>query len=339
MLQEMLDAAMAQASEESSMLLGQTMSVHPSDLLNTDRKSYLGGMEDALFVVGVESREAYPGYFYLIFALSDSIVMSSILLGIPPARIQEKRRLCIQEPDDIDAFSEIANQIIGSFNSVFQPKLPQKVHLKLLSPQKYVPEVDELSDELPFPEGGYVMFRAPLEIAGQEMNRLDIMVPHALAELFDPQPVEEEAVVEEAAPAEEPAGETDEEEAAAVPARTVLVLAADEGERKSIKGQLADCGMEVVEAPLIADVSALCAASDVRAAVISLRQTKDPDLAICNKVIPLLQKGGGSVLLCAPEWTRTSLMKALKAGARAVLMHPFSADELQAKIGKLVSPF
>src|SRR6185369_6411213 len=130
------------------------------------------------YVVGVESREAYPGRFYLLFSLADTIVMSSILLGIPPARIQEKRRLCIQEPDDLDAFAEIANQIIGSFNSVFQPKLPQKVHLKLLPPQRYIPEVDELTDDLPFPEGGYLMFRAPLEIAGQEMNRLDIMIPH-----------------------------------------------------------------------------------------------------------------------------------------------------------------
>src|SRR6185369_9903983 len=109
--------------------------------------------------------------------------MSSILLGIPAPRIQEKRRLSIQEPDDIDAFGEIANQIIGSFNSVFQPKLPEKVHLKLLAPQKYIPEVDSLTEQLPFPEGSYLMYRAPLEIAGHEMNRLDIMIPHPLANL------------------------------------------------------------------------------------------------------------------------------------------------------------
>src|SRR5512133_1040 len=96
-LQSMLDAAMNQAGEESSMLLGQSLTVAASDVLNTDRKSYFAGEDGAVYVVGVESREAYPGCFYLLFSLGDAIVMSSILLGIPGPRIQEKRRLSIQE--------------------------------------------------------------------------------------------------------------------------------------------------------------------------------------------------------------------------------------------------
>src|SRR5512142_2279782 len=99
-LQSMLDAAMKQAGEESGMLLGQAMSVAASDVLNTNRKSYLGDEDNPIYVVGVESREAYPGFFYLLFSLGDTIVMSSILLGIPGPRVQEKRRLSIQEPDD-----------------------------------------------------------------------------------------------------------------------------------------------------------------------------------------------------------------------------------------------
>ncbi|HBG04985.1 MAG: histidine kinase [Geobacteraceae bacterium GWC2_58_44] len=332
-LQGMLDAAMKQAGEESSMLLGQNMTVAASDVLNTDRKSYLAGEDSAIYVVGVESREAYPGRFYLLFALSDAIVMSSILLGIPAPRIQEKRRLSIQEPDDVDAFGEIANQVIGSFNSVFQPKLPEKVHLKLLAPQKYVPELDSLTEELPFPEGAYLMYRAPLEIAGHEMNRLDIMIPHPLANLFDPQ--QEQGTAADAAAAAQ-AEEAPEPEIELL--RSILVLGDDDGRHEIVEG-LVSTGLNLIDAPLGADLPGLFSRGDVRVAVISLRHTADRDLAICKRVVPMVDRSGGSVLLCAPEWTRSSVLKALKAGAKGILMQPFDPQELNSKVGKILNPW
>jgi hypothetical protein len=328
----MLDAAMKQAGEESSMLLGQSLTVAASDVLNTDRKSYLAGEDSAIYVVGVESREAYPGRFYLLFALADAIVMSSILLGIPGPRIQEKRRLSIQEPDDVDAFGEIANQIIGSFNSVFEPKLPEKVHLKLLAPQKYVPEMDALTDEVPLPEGSYLMYRAPLEIAGHEMNRLDILIPHQLANLFDPQPEVEASEALDAAPAEDDAPEGRRESL-----RSVLILGDDDG-RQDIMDGLAPSGFNLIDAPLGADLPGLFSQGDVRVAVISLRHTADRDLAICKRVAPMVGKSGGSVVLCAPEWTRSAVLKALKAGAKGIMMHPFDPQELNSKIGQMLNP-
>lgn len=277
----------------------------------------------------MESREAYPGRFYLLFSLADAIVMSSILLGIPAPRIQEKRRLSIQEPDDVDAFGEIANQIIGSFNSVFQPKLPEKVHLKLLPPMKYVPELDALSDEQPFPEGSYLMYRAPLEIAGHEMNRLDIMIPPALANLFDPQPEEAEAT---AAP--EPQAEEQAEEAVAAPIS--IVVLGEESDRQAILQGLAPGGYHLVDAPLGADLPRLLS-GEVRLAVISLKRTTDRDLAICKRAAAMLERIGGSVVLCAPEWTRTAVLKALKAGAKGILMPPFEAQELNSRVGRILA--
>ena len=330
-LQSMLDAAMKQAGEESSMLLGQTLTVADSDLLNTDRKSYFGDEDNAIYVVGVESREAYPGRFYMLFALADAIVMSSILLGIPGPRIAEKRRLCIQEPDDVDAFGEIANQVIGSFNSIFQPMLPDKVHLKLLPPMKYVPGMDELTDELPLPDAPYLMYRAPLEITGQEMNRLDIMIPPQLANLFDPQP-ETEAEAEAAVAAPEAAAP----EAEAPPPRSILILGDDEI-RNSLLAGLASNGVNLIDAPLGADVPGLLTQGDVRLAVIALKRTSDRDLAICNRVVPLVGRGGGAVILCAPEWTRNSVLKALKAGAKGILMDPFDQGDLDTQVGKFLS--
>ena len=214
MLYGMLETALKQAGEESGMLLGQELSIALSDSLSTSKNSYFGGLDDGCFVMGVDSSEAYGGQFYLVFSLRDAIVMSSILLGIPPARIQEKKRLSIIENDDIDAFSEIANMINGALNTVFQGSLPNKVRLKLLSPKKYIPDIDQLSPEEPLPDGDYLMFRSKLEMPGQEMNHLDVLIPVALGDLFDPQPVAAEAEAGAALGAETDGGDDDKAKAA-----------------------------------------------------------------------------------------------------------------------------
>ncbi len=331
-MQEMLDAALKQAGEESSMLLGSTLSAGGSDILNTNRKSYFADMEDGIFVVAVESKEEYPGRFYLIFSLGDAIVMSSVLLGIPAPRVSEKRRLCIMEADDIDAFGEIANQFIGSFNSIFQPKLPQKVHLKLLPPpKKYVPEVDLISDEEPLPEGDYLMYRAPLEIEGQEMHYLDIMVPPGLANLFDPQPVEESS----AAPAEAAATAGGDVGAGDSPhSPSILILCEDDGERQTVREYLAATGLELVDARLGADLHDLLKEKEVRMAVIEVNETGERDLAVCNKVCAQSSKTSLPIIVCAGQWTRTAVLKALTYGASDILVKPFDAEELMAKVQK-----
>ncbi|GAB7025726.1 response regulator [Geotalea toluenoxydans] len=332
-LQEMLDAALKQAGEESSMLLGVTLSSGDSDIINTNRKSYFADMDDAVFVVAVESKEEYQGYFYLLFSLGDAIVMSSILLGIPAPRIAEKRRLCIMEADDIDAFGEIANQIIGSFNSVFQPKLPQKVHLKLLPPpKKYIPEIDQLTDAEPLPDSDYLMYRAPLEIEGQEMHYLDIMVPPELANLFDPQPEEKAAAASPEAATKAEAGEADAESAPRT--QSILILSEDVDERQTVREYLTATGFDLVDAPLGADLHELLKETEVRVAVIEVNETGERDLAVCNRVCAQSSKASLPIIMCAGQWTRTAVLKALTYGASDILMKPFDADELMAKVQK-----
>ena len=81
-LHEMLESSLKQAGEESGMLLGQELSIALSDSLSTTKTSYFGCLEDACFVLGVESGESYPGQFFLVFSLRDAIVLSLSLIHI-----------------------------------------------------------------------------------------------------------------------------------------------------------------------------------------------------------------------------------------------------------------
>jgi len=360
-LHEMLGSALKQAGEESGMLLGQELAIALSDSLKTSKTSYFGGLEDACFVIGVESREAYTGQFFLVFSLRDAIVMSSILLGIPPARIQEKKRLCIIETDDIDAFAEIANMINGAFNTVFQGSLPNKVHLKLLSPKKFIPEVDELSESEPLPEGDYLMFRSKLEMPDQELNYLDVLIPVELGDQFDPPgeepeepPADEEAAQAPSAQADQaedapaqPQAKAAEGGAAAPPLEAgsadggidSVVVLEDDGEERRLMVEVAVLsGYQVVEGTLNADIKELFAGRNVRLVLIGSQDANDHELAVCIKVNAIRQDSPPPIIMSAQRWTRTAVLKALKYGAREIVIKPCSQEELIAKVRRFCNP-
>jgi len=352
----MLASALKQAGEESGMLLGQELAITLSDSLTTSKTSYFGGLEDSCFVIGVESREAYSGQFYLLFSLRDAIVMSSILLGIPPARIQEKKRLCIIEDDDIDAFAEIANMINGAFNTVFQGSLPNKVHLKLLSPQKFIPDVDELSEIEPLPDGEYLMFRSRVEMPGQELNYLDVLIPVELGNQFDPpgeeppappaeeetaQPAsEEEALAEPQSMAVEGGGAAAAQEAGSAEdgIDSIVVLEDDHEERSQMVAAAGSSGYQVVEGTLNADIKDLFAGRNVRLVLIGSHDANDHELAVCIKVNAIRQDSPPPIIMSAQRWTRTAVLKALKYGAREIIIKPCSEEELIAKVRRFCKP-
>lgn len=334
----MLGSALKQAGEESGMLLGQELTISLIDSLSTSKTSFFGCLEDAVFVIGVESREAYNGQFYLVFSLRDAIVMSSLLLGIPPARIQEKKRLSIMENDDVDAFAEIANMINGSFNAVFQSSLPDKVRLKLLSPRKHIPEIDQVTADDPIPDGDYIMFRSKLEMSGQDMNHLDVLMPVDLSNQYDPQPIVEEQP-EPAGEGEEGGEEKEETERGAAEGESgepgvdsIVVLEDDDAERRQMVEAVGFTGYEVVEGALNADIKELFRNRCVRMVLIGSLDADDRELAVCIKVNAIRQDAPPPIIMSALRWTRTAVLKALKYGASDIVIKPCTQEELIAKV-------
>ncbi|MRR34744.1 response regulator, partial [bacterium] len=96
-LTSVIDNAFKQTAEDSGMLLGQELTIGEADIIATNRATYFCDMDDVCFVAEVTASGEYPGTFHMVFGLRDAICMSGFLLGIPPARINEKRRLAIME--------------------------------------------------------------------------------------------------------------------------------------------------------------------------------------------------------------------------------------------------
>ncbi|CAH2029981.1 response regulator [Trichlorobacter ammonificans] len=350
-LHEMLQNALVQAGEEAGMLLGQSLSVTLTDSLTFSKSAYFGDLDDGVFVLEVESREEYPGRLYLLFNLRDAILMSSLLLGIPAARIKEKQRLSIIEADDIDAFGEIGNMVNGALNTTFQGSLSGKAHLKLQGSKKYVPEIDPLSSEEPLPDGDYLMFRSKLEMEGQEMHHLDVLIPLDLGKLYDPPAEakpEAEPPVEESEEAAEPAvaaaaapvadgavGTVQAAVAGSTGEDMVVIFEDDDVDRHQMAESLKFTGFKIVESTLNADIKDILSQGNVRLVVIGSRDADDRELAVCIKINALRQEQPVPIIMSAERWTRTAVLKALKYGAREIIIKPCDYDDLVSKVRRL----
>ena len=356
-LHEMLETALRQAGEEAGMLLGQGLTATLTDSLAFSKAAYFGDLDDGVFVLTVESREEYPGNIYLVFNLRDAILMSSLLLGIPAPRIKEKQRLSIIEPDDIDAFGEIGNMMNGALNTTFQGALTGKAHLKLMGSKKYVPEIDPLTDDEPLPNGDYLMFRSRMEMEGQEMNHLDVLIPLELGNLYDPPtevPVaaaapsanaveEEDTSVQEAGAVTSGQIEGSEDvsvrKAGAIAGTTgedmIAVFENSDEERSQMVEALGFAGFKLVEGTLNADVKEVFTQGNVRLVVIGSQDADDRELAVCIKINAMRQDHPVPIIMCAQRWTRTAVLKALKYGAQDIIIKPCDPEELASKVKRL----
>jgi len=335
-MQEMLNAAMSQASQECGTLLGQELEIRGNTGRSVTREQYLKEMENASFVVGIDSQEDYRGMIYLLLSFRDAIVMSGTLLGVPAARIMEKKKLAIVESDDVDAFSEIANQVIGSFNAVFKRTLPKKAHLKQLPPKKYIPRQDPIDETEPLNDGEYYLQRAQLTLAGKELEQLDILIPLSLAKLFDLRERSQETVP--VTGIEETSAVASREGADAILAEPAAVLILDDNaaQRQQFQEMLAASGVSPLAATLDADLKKLLSQKGLKAVLVAIATVNDQDLSICLKISANLKGISIPIIMCAREWTRSAVLKALKYGAGDIMMTPCSHDELTSKVLKSV---
>jgi CheY-like chemotaxis protein len=330
-LQKMLLAALNQAALDCGMLLGYELSVKESKSDACEKQAFLKKTEDASFIVCVKSQEDYEGTFYLVVTLRDAIIFGSLLLGMPPARVSEKKTLAILEPDDVDAFNEFTNQMIGSFNSIFKPTLPKKVHLKLLESNKFVPGEDEVNGDLPFPDGEYFRFRAGLSITQQELEPIDILIPSSLASYYDLQDNGEELHAEGSMEA----GETESESVAE--GCTVLVLDNNSEDRKFFQETLADNAINVISASRDADINDFLNKEPIKAILLEATNLDEREHSICIKVKAISTEKPLPVIMCATEWTRTGVLTALKYGASDIIIKPCTGDELKGRLSKFLN--
>ena len=91
-------------------------------------------------------------------------------------------------------------------------------------------------------------------------------------------------------------------------------------------------GFQVAEGSLNADIKELFAGRNVRLVIIGSQDADDRELSVCIKVNAIRQDFPPPIIMSAECWTRTAVLKALKYGARDIIIKPFNGDDVAAKV-------
>ncbi|MEI6703515.1 MAG: response regulator, partial [Deltaproteobacteria bacterium] len=89
---------------------------------------------------------------------------------------------------------------------------------------------------------------------------------------------------------------------------------------------------QVVEGSLDADIKELFSGRNVKLVLIGSQDADDRELAVCIKVNAIRQDFPPPIIMSAECWTRTAVLKALKYGARDIIIKPFSKNEVVSKV-------
>jgi DNA-binding response OmpR family regulator len=113
---------------------------------------------------------------------------------------------------------------------------------------------------------------------------------------------------------------------------SIVVLEDDDTDRQQMVEAVAFTGYQVVEGTLNADLKELFTNRNVRLVLIGSMDADDRELAVCIKINAIRQDDPPPIIMSAHRWTRTAVLKALKYGAREIIIKPCGEEELTSKV-------
>jgi DNA-binding response OmpR family regulator len=117
----------------------------------------------------------------------------------------------------------------------------------------------------------------------------------------------------------------------------VLILEDNSADRQFFQETLSTTEMKVLSATLDADLSEFFPQGSIKAVLLGVVDADDRELSICIKIKSISPKSPVPVIMCARQWTRIGVLKALKYGAEDIIVKPCTPDELKGKLAKYLA--
>jgi DNA-binding response OmpR family regulator len=71
--------------------------------------------------------------------------------------------------------------------------------------------------------------------------------------------------------------------------------------------------------------------------VLGIHNNDDRDMSLCIKIKAITQGKNLPIIMCAKEWTRTAVLKAVRYGARDIILKPYQGDDVLAKVDRFMN--
>jgi len=337
-IDKVLKFARTKIDSDVSGLLGvQLTTSNPENRLLSKADFFQSVDKKVLTRMRVEGELA--GEAFIAVSLRDAIRLGGLLIMLPEGEIGSHINNEIFGEDASDAFGEIANIIAGVYSSGFEELYPKKIRVFKSEIEVVEPYKVDIASDVPFPDQVYYVSSCAMQMDGNKLGALEVLLP---AELFglaepEPQPAEETVVpppaqeaqpaaVEGSAPADTTAGQPSE-----VCSSRVLVIADTDNEDGAVFVEtLQSCGYKVEFLSFADNVKDVLQEAGARGVFLVFSEVTDKGVAAIIKTKSAC--GSASSLIAAgPRWTRSTVLQAVKYGACDIVVTPPLPGEIKQK--------
>lgn len=327
LLKTILGEAREKIQEEIGSLLGRTLTLEPPKIKQVSKQAAFAETARKLVLTRIGVDGDLEGEMFLFTPLRDAILLGGTLIMLPSSELETRIKKEEFGEEENDAFGEIANIISGVINNLFEENYPKKLRFKKTALQSlHAGKVDVASAE-PFPPQMFLQGSFAMKFEEQALGTLDILFPAMLFSIA----VTDASVPSPAEPAAAIRQEPDPAAAAVSCLPLVLILAEQGCETALLSSALRENAFEPACLGLQDDARKWLREKDVRGIFLVMREVTEHGFAAAIRVRSAA--GDGLPLIAVgPQWTRNSVLQAVKFGIRDILVAPATHDEIQEKI-------
>jgi chemotaxis protein CheY-P-specific phosphatase CheC len=342
LVDELLNKSMLKMSEEVSALLGGNLQVVSTENAPFSKEGFLDQAGGKQIMARLNIRgSGQDDEAFLFVDVKTAVYLGGALIMLPEGELEDTARNEEFGDDASDAYGEVTNIIAGVYTTIFEEKYHTKLGFVKTSMEKVVPaKVDPESDEV-IPNQAYYLSFGQIQYNGKDLGRVQMIIPATVLELEDLfKPVvdlvgsneanrgePQKTVVANAATVSELGpvrlhGES-------LEASDVLVFTDDEKEGNRIATALQQLGY-IPRLLHFKDSVNSVLTSRIQMIFLVMQEVSEQGFGVAIKIssvglsVPLVVAG--------PAWTRTLVLKAVKYGARDILITPSTPDDIREKM-------
>lgn len=360
-------ATITQGSEEIGALLGQPLSHDDIQLVMTSKSDFFSQhcIEKSI-LTQLKITGDKEGLGFMLIQVPDAVVLGGTLIMLPKDQIEEQKNSGTFDGEVADAFGEIANILAGSLTQVFLDRYPKQLRFIKTETDTVVPTKIDLASDQPFAEGNYYLASFAIQMEGFGLNRIQLLFPAAIFDLDD---VEAQATTPQQAsqgqqhqstsssaaattPADAPApgewggaplpqtadnsGQAQTASPTAAPASgppVVLVISDQQQNSEPFSETLTTAGYDCRTLSFQDEIKDFFQKNQVLGIFLIMAQVGERGFAAAIK----LQAAGRPlppIIFAGSEWTKSAVLRAVKYGAKDILVLPASHDEIQDKVSR-----
>lgn len=344
-----LKATVGQVTEEVGALLGQNFTSNDLKLeMVTKEEFFSNHCFDKSTLTHITVSGDVEGEIYLLNQTKDAILMGGTLIMLPEEEIQSLSGTGGFDGEVADAYGEVVNIISGGLTQTFLDRYPRQLRFVKTTAETIVPIKIIPADDSPFPDGLYYMASFGTKLQDNPLGKLFILFPAEILGLESygvesEQPATEITATESSTVVETT---TDQGSTQTPPAAqpqplsdatpVLLVIADTQEDAEAISRNLSSESCDVKVIGFKDDIRTVFSTHPVLGVFLLMSEVGEKGFSVAIK----LQSSGYKlppVIAGGPEWTRSSVLKAIKYGARDILITPASDDEIREKANQHIA--